>query len=144
MKTHEYPPDQNKAIYVVRDGRAASVSLWNFYARSISLEAVVRGKHGFGKWSDHYNAWKPNQRPDTLLIKYEDVVQDLPATIATISDFLSRDIVEYRVPERSHIAQSGGRWVSNRSNWKSEMPKDLLQEFNKENGDTLKQLGYLE
>ena len=34
VKTHEYPQSPAPAIYVVRDGRAASISLWNFYNRS--------------------------------------------------------------------------------------------------------------
>ena len=31
IKTHKLNKDNNRAIYVVRDGRAASISLWHFY-----------------------------------------------------------------------------------------------------------------
>ena len=52
VKTHEYPKDPNPAIYVIRDGRAACVSLWKFYNKSMPLGDVVEGKDRFGRFSD--------------------------------------------------------------------------------------------
>lgn len=53
IKTHEYPADNNSAIYIVRNGRADSVSLWEFYNRSVPLTTIIAGQHRFGTWSDH-------------------------------------------------------------------------------------------
>ena len=44
IKTHEPPKDESGAVYIVRDGRAACVSLWEFYGRRQPLEAVISGK----------------------------------------------------------------------------------------------------
>jgi len=37
VKTHEPPRNNASAIYVVRDGRAACVSLWNFYNKKLYI-----------------------------------------------------------------------------------------------------------
>jgi hypothetical protein len=66
IKTHESPPDDNPALYVVRDGRAAAVSLWEYYNRSIPLEQIIAGRHRAGTWSDHLLAWQPWKRSQTL------------------------------------------------------------------------------
>lgn len=47
FKTHEYPADLKPAIYVVRDGRATTLSLWKFYhdhGVACSLLDVVEGR----------------------------------------------------------------------------------------------------
>jgi len=90
VKTHEYPNTTNPAIYVVRDGRAASVSLWKFYNGELALDSVIEGRHRFGTWSSHVHAWSPNNRPHTLLLKYEDMISNLPTTLQKISVFLNR------------------------------------------------------
>ena len=48
VKTHELPRDNFSAIYVIRDGRAACASLWEFYKGAMSLEQVIKGNHRFG------------------------------------------------------------------------------------------------
>jgi len=83
IKTHKYPSDTKRAIYVIRDGRAATASLWNFYRRRIRLESIIEGRTSFGTWSAHVNAWNPTERPNTLLLRYEDMEADLPARPAS-------------------------------------------------------------
>ena len=142
IKTHEYPQSPAKAIYVVRDGRAASISLWDFYGRTQALEDVVRGKHRFGNWADHIRAWAPETRPSTLLLKYEDMVDDLPKSLGKLSRFLERDIQQKKIPPRDKIARGDGRWVRKNSDWRSQFPDQLLEWFNEENGEMLERLGY--
>jgi hypothetical protein len=78
MKTHDHPTHSHPAIYVVRDGRAASVSLRQFLGERQPLKAVIAGQHRFGTWSDHLTAWRPSIRANTLLVKYEDMTSNLP------------------------------------------------------------------
>jgi len=143
VKTHEYPTDTNAAIYVIRDGRAASVSLWHFYKGQLSLNEVIEGQHRFGKWSDHVRAWKAYKRPNTLLLKYEDMKNDLPTTLKMISAFLKIDIRKMDIPDRANIASVDGCWVRNNSDWRAEFPKDLLDRFNEQNKVMLKKMGYM-
>ena len=143
VKTHEYPTDNNAAIYVVRDGRAACVSLWNFYHNSRPLRAIVEGQQMFGKCSDHVRAWQPYKRPNTLLLKYEDMRSDLPTTLKKISDFLNIKIKQNDVPDRATIAGVDGRWVKMRTDWSNVFPQDLLDKFNEQNKEMLEIMGYM-
>ncbi len=142
FKTHQITSDDNPAIYVVRDGRAACVSLWQFYRGQITLEAVITGQHGFGTWANHVATWKPWERPNTLFIKYEEMTGDLPRVLEKISVFLKRDIVTNQIPDRDTVASLEGRWVRNKSDWRLNMSDTQLEIFDRINGDMLRKLGY--
>jgi len=143
VKTHGHPPDSQPAIYVVRDGRVATLSLWNFYNRTVSLETIIAGQHPFGTWSSHISAWNPHKRPNTLLLKYEDMVIDLPNTLKKLSDFLERDIIQTKIPARTTIAQVDGTFVTQPTNHQVDLPTPLKEMFNRLNEDSLKLMGYL-
>ena len=74
IKTHKLNKDDNRSIYIIRDGRAASVSLWNFYNKNIPMKDIILGNHPFGTWKDHLISWNPLKRPNTLLVRYEDII----------------------------------------------------------------------
>ena len=57
IKTHKLNQDENRSIYIIRDGRAASVSLWNFYGKKIPIKDIILGNHPFGTWKDHLISW---------------------------------------------------------------------------------------
>jgi hypothetical protein len=142
VKTHAcYRNDENPAIYVVRDGRAVSVSLSKFYS-DLSFESIIEGRHMFGTWTAHLKSWKPWQRPDTLLLRYEDMVEDLPSTLDKISKFLNRDIIKDRIPDRNTIAEADGRIVRKKSDWRSEFPEEMMKRFLQINGAMLERMGY--
>ena len=142
VKTHELARDENPAIYVIRDGRAACVSLWKFYNGSLPLKAVIEGQHRFGTWSSHVQSWNPWDRPDTLLLEYEQMKDNLPAVLNEISDFLKRDIISQSIPDRNTIAGVDGRWVKKKKGWRAELSGDLLRNFNQVNKHTLIKAGY--
>lgn len=142
VKTHGNPPDKSPAIYVVRDGRAACASLWSFYNDEVSLADMVEGRHRFGGWSNHLMAWEPWARPDTLLLRYEDLVADLPLVLQQISDFLARDILRDHIPERAEIAEVDGKWVKNSLEHESALQGEWLDRFNTLNRPMLERLGY--
>jgi hypothetical protein len=144
FKTHEYPSDANPAIYVVRDGRAATVSLWQFYREKLPLEAMIAGQHRFGTWSSHVAAWRPWERHNTLLVKYEDMTGDLPRVLEQISTFLKCDILTSRIPDRDTMAGLEGRWVRTQSDWRLKIPDVLMDRFNKINGNMLRKMGYFD
>ena len=143
LKTHERPMDDSPAIYVIRDGRAACVSLWRFYSGSITLDAVIEGRHRFGTWSDHVEAWDPWNRPNTLFLKYEDMRDDVAQVLPKIGTFLQRDILKQRIPDRRTISQVDGRWVREESDWTASLPQDLQTRFSALNHSILVRAGYL-
>jgi len=140
VKTHELNKDNNKTIYVIRDGRAASVSLWQFFDKSISLEAIIEGQHRFGTWSNHVQSWNPLERPNTLLLEYEKLVCDMDEILKSISRFLGRDIINNKLPDRRTVAKADGKWVKAKSNWRAELSGTLLKRFNQINKESLKKM----
>jgi hypothetical protein len=142
IKTHEPPMDAGPAIYVIRDGRAACVSLWRFGQKGIPLEAVIEGRHRFGTWADHVRAWKPWERPNTLLLRYEELKDDLPGSLRKLSRFLGKPPIGERLPPRNEIAASDGVWVRKESSWQAELEGRNLARFNEINGEILEAYGY--
>jgi hypothetical protein len=95
IKTHGPPLDDSRAIYVVRDGRAAIMSHFHFIHRyggasALSVADVVLGAGGFGSWSDHLSAWSPLDRPGTLLLRYGTFVHHPELAIDALAQFLGR------------------------------------------------------
>jgi len=95
VKTHEIPTDGQRAIYIVRDGRSASRSYcryrqdFNGCAREAeTLRDVILGFTAFGSWSNHLDAWDPLNRPGTLLLKYEDLLESPREQIPRIAEFI--------------------------------------------------------
>lgn len=142
VKTHKYPGDDRPAIYVVRDGRSACVSLWEFTFRKIPLGQVIEGHHEYGSWSNHVAAWRPWERPGTLLLRYEDMTGDLPLVLDEISRFLGLRILSRTVPERDRIADLAVIWVRRRSDWRQFMGEQELEVFERINGSMMRRLGY--
>ncbi len=93
VKTHDAPADDERAIYVVRDGRAA-VSSYHRYLQDfvagdarLSMADVVAGYTQFGSWGSHLDAWQPERRADTLLLRYEEIVRTPRVAIERIAEF---------------------------------------------------------
>ena len=91
VKTHEGRADDARAVYVVRDGRAACRSFRHYlndFSRDPATAAdVILGLTPYGSWGDHLDRWDPLRRPDTLLLRYEDLIGDPAGQIAKLADF---------------------------------------------------------
>ena len=143
IKTHAYHKGNNKTIYVLRDGRAAAVSLWAFTNPKVSMKNIIEGKHKFGLWCDHIKFWDPLLRPNTLLLKYEDILNNLDFVLLQLSIFLDRDITSHKLPSRDTIAGNDGKWVKKKTDWRSVLTEKDLKRFNEINKPFLDQFGYL-
>lgn len=97
VKTHDFPEDDSRAIYIVRDGRASTVSychyLKDYESKECSVFDVVTGIVNFGSWGAHLDAWDPVNRHDTLLVQYERLLTAPEEEIVKISDFLGLNTV---------------------------------------------------
>ncbi len=96
VRTHGLPSDNSRAIYVVRDGRAVVGDYHRQLLRQPSLNPpelldVLLGAVPFGGWSAHVQAWDPRRRPETLLLRYEDLLADSTRAVAAVARFLGRD-----------------------------------------------------
>ena len=145
VKTHEPDSDDSPAIYVIRDGRAVMASLWRFYRDRFTLDDIIAGRnHNFGTWRAHIESWQPWSRRETLLLRYEDLVGNLQATLNTISGFLNIPILKDSIPDRNTIAATDGKVVRKKSDWHEVLNGEPLDRFMQANGDLLEKLNYVD
>jgi hypothetical protein len=94
VKTHQAPVDDQPAIYVLRDGRKAAYSYWQYHraflpAYGRTLLQVIAGEDYFGDWSSHYRAWTGRARGSLLVLRYEELVHATAEVVGRIAAFLS-------------------------------------------------------
>lgn len=152
IKSHERPRDANPAIYVIRDGREVCVSFWHHASQSpgavaprgCTLRNIIEGRTRFGSWSEHVRVWSPDDRGMTLLIKYENMVENLYDAITKIGEFLGREPVHKALPtfeQMKQIRPSFFRAGTNRT-WHDEMSEEDVDLFWELHGDTMRRYGY--
>ncbi|XP_017265340.1 sulfotransferase 2B1-like [Kryptolebias marmoratus] len=94
-----------KVIYVMRNPRDVLVSSYFFHQTTNVLDnpgtldefidKFLSGRVMFGKWTDHVKSWRHAELGDRIMfITYEEMVQDLPASIRQMSDFLCCNLSE--------------------------------------------------
>jgi hypothetical protein len=91
VKTHEVPLDDNPAIYIIRDGRAAIASYWHFLRGpgnyKAELSDLIMGRVGYGSWSRHVEAWCSGRQAKTLLLQFDDLTANTQLVIPKIAEF---------------------------------------------------------
>ncbi len=102
FKTHlggDDVPKGGRSIYIVREPESSLVSLYHFFSgwffepdsmdlETFALEYVLE-RSGNGDYWTHLLSWWPRWSEGSVLpLCYEEVVEDLPAAVRTISEFL--------------------------------------------------------
>lgn len=95
IKTHDGPPDSSRAIYVVRHPMSAAKSYMEYLNRIAGrqvdmIDCLCGTKSHFPSWGTHLDLWDPLNRPGTLLIKFENIVNQPEAELGRIEEFLGR------------------------------------------------------
>jgi len=95
VKTHDAPPDDSPALYVVRDGRLALTSFARYEeafspeSRFRSLHALILGFHHYGGWTEHYRAWHDRSSSAPILtLEYSDLFDASTETLGKIASFI--------------------------------------------------------
>lgn len=178
VKTHLLPSDlvpvksSIPAIYLVRDGRDAVVSIAHHRKDIVRpgsdftdnlREAIVAAEGSFfGGWSRNANEWI--ERAD-LIVKYEDLIRDPRAVFKRVEALIDLPEANWdNLPDFKSMKfgnpKYGGQTTSKTINispeefskkffrkgvagsWKKEIPTDLLDLFNGLHGETMERLGY--
>jgi glycosyltransferase involved in cell wall biosynthesis len=178
VKTHMLPqhlPNDTpgiKAVYLVRDGRDAMVSIAHHRSNIVApgsdfvenLRAAIYAENDsfFGGWSKNVTYWL--QRAD-LVIRYEDLIRDPAAATERIRRLVKLPEPDYsRIPSFRDLKYGMPRYGSGVDRdlspeerktlteknfrkgkagaWQEEMPPELADLFWSIHGDTMLRLGY--
>ena len=147
VKTHGGPIDDDPTIYIVRDGRMATVSYFHYlnsYVRQpVTLEDIIVGRQWPGSWSQHYKAWRPAERKSTLLITFEELRDDNMSACKKIGQFLQREPLKNFDISFSELQQLNPKFFRSANDEKSLSEiQPMIDLFLEHHGETMKELGY--
>lgn len=148
IKTHGPPPNDGKAIYLVRDGRASIDSYFHYHKRFAfeqpTLTEVIAGACQFGSWSQHYQGWQPRTRSKTLFIKYEELVSRPVEYLPALSQFIGQEPVDGRVPTFAELKERLPAFFRRGKNedFLREWTPSQLGLFSLLHGSVMSELGY--
>jgi len=142
VKTHELPIDNAPTIFVVRDGRDAVCSLSNFWGIPIA-DAIAGLGCPFGTWSSYYYGWMPEKRPNTLVLKYEEMVTDPQMVVGKIAEFIGTKPTAPYVDDFEEKKKEFPYLFKDRiGGWKRRMNSEHLALFENCHGKLMRELGY--
>lgn len=136
VKTHRLPDHgpADRAIYVIRDGRASCVSLRHFHKGEFSLEQIIRGQTPYGTWGDHVMAWSAAPNVSALLY-YDDLVAGSDRILVQLTKLFGEPCDDPLEPQRKRalLAAKDGKWVRPHSRWEDEWSDEAEELFFKHN-----------
>jgi len=142
IKTHEIPIDDSPAIFIVRDGRDAVTALCRFWTIPIA-SAIVGQSCVFGGWSDYYRAWQPKKRPKTILVRFEDMIEDPNMIARDIAPMLGCEPKRPYVDDYEEKGKSWPQLFNGRTGiWREDMTEKDLELFWRCHGEVMAELGY--
>ncbi len=148
IKTHDYPEDNRKSIYIVRDGRETLTSYLFYYKnilkQDMSLSDLISGLTPFGSWSNHLAAWNPLSREETLLLRFEDIVDDSNGCITDIATFLNIEPISKHMPTFDELQLVNSKFFRSGKNdtWKTVFNSADHERFWELHGSTMVEYGY--
>jgi hypothetical protein len=151
VKTHRPPKDDQFCIYIVRDGRKATLSFYHhlrhtFPDERTTLLELVLGNNYYGDWTTHYRQWDPARRRSTLLVKYESLRADPHPEIARIAAFLGfpNPSRPWENPFPRLQSCDGSFFRRGTAEWEpdAEWTPQIEDLFQIRHGDLMRELGY--
>jgi hypothetical protein len=182
IKSHEYfDPRYKKVIYIVRDPRDVALSYYDFVRKYRQIEDsypltrfvsdFVAGRLSsadWGTWGENVASWvyTRNGRPEFLLLRYEDMLNDTESELSKVARFLGIQTTRERLiaaVERSSAdrmrkleATQGDQWIATKNKrsdipfvrtassglWKEKLPASAIAEIESGWGPLMQELGY--
>lgn len=173
FKSHEpfapyYLP--GKTVYIIRDGRDATLSLYNYRTKLNNLQMplsefirrTLKEEFDYGSWHKHVAGWLAHEgHPNLLLIRYEDMLKDAGAELTRLLTHWGLSVPPERISRAVELANienvnkgfqkqaadknrefSGGLGGGS-GKAKSAFSEDDTRLFLDHAGDLLKKLGYV-
>lgn len=155
VKTHLPPRDNQPAIYVVRDGRAATESYAAFH-RDFAPDSkfcptvleLMLGDDYYGDWSSHYHMWNSRSEGQVFLVRFEELqnadMQLLDKLRAMVH--FAGEVKPFINPMKRLHSENPKFFRTGQTDWRSSSQWSVEFEslFAALHGDLLLQLNYLE
>ena len=146
IKTHNPPlfGDDSRAIYVLRDGRDCMTALSQFW--TIPIRSAIAGVGvQFGGFSEHYYTWDPENRPNTTVVRFEDMVNVPNMVVDNLVDFLGvKKIADYVDDFEENVKVWPKLFHDRIGCWKKRMSAADIALFDKCHGQLMREVGYYE
>lgn len=120
FKTHlsySLIPKKGKVIYVVRNVMDTYTSYYHHLlnekifagmTREEFLTQFVKGKVPYGRWAKHLESWWPHRNDERVLFfTFEDLTQDMEASIRKIDAFLGLGLSDDKIKDVAEKCQIG-------------------------------------
>lgn len=149
IKTHEMWSEEkanDKFIYLIRDGREVSISVKKYHEQFLGEKYnnidIIRGITG--SWIDHINSWKPLERDNCLLIKFEEITEEPSKYIDIISNFINEKPISYKLPKFNELHSVNPKFFRSgkKKSWQTLLSNFEKKYFIMKNMDIMKRYGY--
>ncbi len=139
IKTHDLVEDMNisnedKVIYILRDGRESSLSFAQYLRDFQSgdeqvLKRVILGNVLFGSWGQHVSQW--HGIDNKIIIKFEDLIDDTMQVARRIEKYLDIEIVSEEIPSFEQLRKLNDKFFRSgkKDSWKKEMEEEYVNLF---------------
>jgi hypothetical protein len=111
----------------------------------VTLKDVVLGQNvRFGHWSGHIESWQPMTRPETLLIRFEDLLANPDKSIAQIGAFAECSVVSEWRNNFETMRKTDPRFFNTGSNERNIelLDRDAEELFWQRHGHSMIAMGY--
>lgn len=153
-KTHGIQSDNRASVYLVRDGRDALVSYAHyaidFQGETLSFEdmlirLIIGDNYQYPNWSFHVMAYLAREKR-TLVIRYEDMVENITAQVQRVSQFLGLAIPENVQVDFDKLHADNPKFYRRgiAGNWRNEMSEELQRLFWNNHSKAMQMAGYRE
>ncbi|MEL7097656.1 MAG: hypothetical protein AAGM84_02395 [Pseudomonadota bacterium] len=149
FKTHKLAraaPEFQRAIVIVRDGRAAVRSFARFRTEIsktlTTIEEVITDRRF--SWSRNVASWLDDKRPK-LLLRFEDLVNPSAQALTQIGAYMGRPVTGEFTAKVDELRQVRPAYFQNAGNAESVelIEREYGDLFWEHHGDTMRRLGYV-
>ncbi len=148
VKTHElldeYIQPEDKVIYLLRDGRESTLSFWKYRTDFTASKRTLNDFIQTGDWAIHVASWNPLSRDNTLLIKFEELIDKPEKMIGEISNFLNVKPVGGEIPTFEQLKKVNPKFFRSGkiNSWKNIFSEDDHKQFWQKNAQEMIKYGY--
>lgn len=153
IKTHEpYSKDyeNDKAIYVLRDGREATVSYYyyldNFSKNKHNYLEIINGYTYVCSWGEHLLSWQHANQEKILKLRFEKIILSAEAAISQISAFVGLTPLKFEVPSFEILNKTNPSFFRSgkKDSFVSELSEYEQKYFWLVNGQAMHESGYID